>query len=302
MSKASAPGKTILFGEHAVVYGYPALVCAVDARLITTLKPAKESWLEVPAIGRNDSLDNPLEVYQFYKRGIELLGIEPVHIHVDSQFPISAGMGSSAAMACSFMQAASDLAGLNLSKEQIREKAHEMEKVVHGNPSGVDTSISTYGGLLEFRKGNDPARFTSGANLPLLIGYTGKEGMTKVTVAHVRELFEKDKRAITRIFEEIHDIEQQAKTRLLAGEMDLIGPLMDRNHALLQQLGVSSLELDRLVQAAKDAGAQGAKLTGGGGGGCMIALGGEEVAKALGAAGGQVIETGLSKDGVRSER
>jgi len=301
MSKASAPGKTILFGEHAVVYGFPALVCAVNSRLITTLEPAEKSWLTVPAVERNDSLDNPLEIYQFYKKGMELAEIGPVRISVEAQFPISAGMGSSAAMACSFFQAASDLAGQKLSAEQIRQKAHEMEKVVHGSPSGVDTSISAYGGFIEFTKGQPPKPIKTDIDLPLIIGYTGKRGRTKETVAHVRDLLAQDEAGTNAIFEEIGKIVNQAKDHILKSEIEPLGPLMDRNHELLKKLGVSSPELDNLIKVAKDAGALGAKLTGGGGGGCMIALGDDKVAKAIEAAGGTIVSTSISKDGVRSE-
>ncbi|MFH1786892.1 MAG: mevalonate kinase [archaeon] len=301
VSKASAPGKLILFGEHAVVYGVPSIVCAIGKRIFATVEPAKKSSLEFDSISISSPLDGELELLKFFKRGVGLIGKE-AKIRIDSQIPIGAGLGSSAAMACSFLKAASAEFGLNLGTAQIAEYALEMEKIVHGTPSGVDPAVSANGGFIEFQKGViTPLKPT---NLPLIIGYTGKERSTKQTVSHVAELHREKPEMTGKIFSQIHEIVRKAKAEIQQASPDLgkIGKLMTRNHELLQKLEVSSAELDKLVGAALEAGAHGAKLTGAGGGGCMVALGGPEVSEAIKNSGGIVIESGISKEGVRDER
>jgi len=295
MSMASAPGKVILFGEHSVVYGKPALVGALSARVHASVAKADSSSLSIPELGLSGSMGKKT-IHRFFASGIKDLGIGDVKIEITSGFPIGAGLGSSSAMACAFLQAASDEFSLSLGREQIRQKAHAMETVIHGNPSGIDTAISTSGGFIRYEGGKiTPLQLP---DLPLIIGYTNKSGDTGKTVAHVRELYESDRASAQATLDKMGEIAEKA-----ANEKDLgkLGELMNQNHALLQELGVSSPELDKLVQAARAAGAYGAKLTGGGGGGCMIALGSRNVADAISGAGGTPIDVKLSRRGVESE-
>lgn len=296
----SAPGKIILFGEHAVVHGRPALVGAISARLHTTISSAESSCLSIPKIGVDSPLTTEKPLYRFYSRGIELMEAGPLSIKISSEFPIGAGLGSSAAMACSFVTAASKAAGTKLTPEEIKNKAHEMEKVIHGNPSGVDTAVIAFGGFLRYQQGKFENLKTP--HMPLTIGYTGKSGDTRETVANVKELLEASPEKTGKILDEIGGIAEKAQEMLYTKNHKKLGGLMDRNHELLQELGVSSPELDNLVVAAKDAGAYGAKLTGGGGGGCMVALGPDgmaeaTIAEAIKNAGGVPIKVSMSSRG-----
>jgi len=297
---SSAPGKIILFGEHAVVHGKPALVGAISARLHTAIKPAKESVLKIPDInieGKIEASSNQeAPLFRFYSKGLELFDTGPLEIKVTSEFPIGAGLGSSAAMACSFAMAASKKIGKPLTKEEIKNHAHEMEKVIHGNPSGVDTTVISFGGFLRYQTGEFQTLETP--SLPLVVGYTGRSGDTKETVAHVKKLLEEEPEETGALLDGIGNIVDEAQEILHTSNYGAIGNLMNRNHEILQTLGVSSPELDSLVKAARDAGAYGAKLTGGGGGGCMIALGGDETAEAIKNAGGLSIIVNLSPRGV----
>ena len=292
--KASAPGKIIISGEHAVVHGKPAIAGAISSRVYTTLEEG-EGILSIPQLNIDSPLDSEGSIFAFFRRGFELLKKKPLTIKIDCDFPIGAGLGSSAAMACSFLKALEP----DLTNERIQQLAHEMEKIVHGNPSGVDTAISTNGGLIRFQSGEImplPVR-----NLPILVGYTRMPGNTKKTVSKVQKLLE-EKPETKKILDNIEDITLRCEEAILRGNQSLLGELLTENHELLRELGVSTPELDRLVKVALKAGALGAKLTGGGGGGCIIALSGEEkVVEAIRNSGGTVIKTRLSDAGVRWE-
>ena len=299
MSRASAPGKVILFGEHAVVYGKPALVGALSSRLFLTLTKAEASHLEIAKVGIDAPIPGEKPIQKFFEAGINLLKIPPISIEIESEFPIGAGLGSSGAMACAFLQAASDTFGIGLTRDQICTHAHQLEKIIHGNPSGIDTAISTFGGFLSYQAGsisNLPL-----PDLPLTLGYTNKSGETGRTVARVRSLYESDQAGTQKILDGIGNITEEAAGAIENSDLKKLGNLMNENHELLDQLGVSSPELNRLVTAALDAGAYGAKLTGGGGGGCIVAIGGEEVEEAIANAGGTPISIKLSERGVESE-
>lgn len=187
----------------------------------------------------------------------------------------------------------------DLSSKEVARLATEMEKSVHGNPSGVDPAVSSSGGLIEFAKGN--ITHLGFRELPLIIGYTGIRGNTIETVSHVRSLVDKDP-SMMDVIRKVGSLTLSAKDALLGNDLNKLGSLMTENHSLLQKLEVSCPELDALVDAAISAGALGAKLTGGGGGGCMIALSGsDDVALAIEEAGGQVIRASAEKQGVRAE-
>lgn len=300
--QASAPGKVILFGEHAVVYGKHAIAGALGLRANVTLSPARESSLEIADLEIDSPIAqdaNPGSLHCFFKAGIDLLDLPPVRIVVDSDVPIGGGLGSSAAMACAFLKAAGALKKIELGPQELWKKAQEMEKVFHGTPSGIDAAVSAHGGMIEFCAGKI-SRFEC-PEVPLLIGDTGVSKNTKQNVSRVRILYDSDRQKTEAILDEIDRISLAGKQALVRNDLKALGKLMGRNHALLKKLGVSSSELDDLVSAAVKAGALGAKMTGGGGGGCMIAVAQEldAVSKAIEDAGGKVLETKFALAGAR---
>ncbi|MEZ0395430.1 MAG: mevalonate kinase [Anaerolineales bacterium] len=308
MFQASAPGKIILFGEHAVVYGRPALaapVTEVQATATVSGTPRPGAWLEAPGIGLRSELsrlapDHPLAAAV---RGVfSALGVShppncTVRIH--SSIPVASGLGSGAAVSVALIRALSAFLSRPLSDEQVNALAFEVEKLHHGTPSGIDNTVVTYGQSVYFRRGKPIERLKVGMPFPLVIGDTGIPAPTKDAVAGVRKLWESDRRRWESVFDRIEAIVLAARRALEGGDLRLLGTLMDDNHALLQELSVSSPELDRLVEAARRSGALGAKLSGGGRGGNMIALAepqrAEAVAAALQSAGArQTIVTTIS--------
>ena len=292
--KASAPAKVILSGEHSVVYGKPAIALAVSPRIYVSLSEG-EPFLSFPSLNVSGPLSSEGSLFSFFRRGFEVANIPQCRVDVSSDFPVGAGLGSSAAMACSFLKAALP----NLESSEIGSLANEMERTVHGNPSGVDSAVCSSGGLIEFVRGAiSPLEFHE---FPLIIGYTGVRGDTLEAVSGVKRLLEQDPLMIKKI-NEMGELTLSVKKALLSGDLSLLGSLMTENHALLKQIGVSSSELDALVDAAISAGALRAKLTGGGKGGCMIALSdSEEVFDAISSSGGKPMKAFISKQGVRLE-
>ncbi len=301
MIQASAPGKVILFGEHAVVYGKHAIASAIGLRATVTLSPAKEPSLDIADLEIDSPLSpsKPGSLQDFFQTGIKIMGIPPVRIVVDSDVPIGSGLGSSAAMACAFLKAASAMKKLELTPQELWANAQKMETVFHGTPSGIDAAVAVHGGMLEFCAGKI-SHFQS-KELPLIIGDTGVSKNTKQTVSNVRRLYDAQREGTEKILAEIDQISLAGKKALLENGLKALGKLMNKNHILLKKLGVSSPELDALVSSAVKAGAFGAKMTGGGGGGCMIAIAEDTapVIRAIEEAGGTVLETSFSLSGAR---
>jgi mevalonate kinase len=286
MISASAPGKIILFGEHAVVYGRPALavpVTQVQATAIVRPRSKPGILIDAPSIGLHSELsqlpsDHPLAAAitkTLSSSFLQNTGKERrdgLTIHIESTIPVASGLGSGAAVSVAVIRALSSFASLSLSDEQVNAIAYEVEKLHHGTPSGIDNTVITYAKPVYFVKGKMIETLCVGAPFTIVIADTGISAPTKESVGDVRKLWETDKRQWEPVFDEIGAIADQAREKIVGGKWEDLGPLMDRNHALLQNLTVSSPELDRLVEASRQAGALGAKLSGGGRGGNMIAL------------------------------
>ncbi len=281
---ATAPGKIILFGEHAVVYGEPAIAVPVSSTQAKAIVSARiqgktgEIWIEAPDISLSAPIDQ-LDVDHPLRTAIQIVigdkdldQVPACKIQITSEMPPSSGLGSSAAISTAIIRAFSAFLGNRLSDEQVSDLAFTVEKIHHGTPSGIDNTVISYQKPIYYRKG-DPFEFlTVGEAFTILVAYSGKPGNTREAVEGVRERWEKDPDQYNRIFSRIGAISQTAKGFIEEGNPDQLGPLMDENHELLCKLGVSSAELDQLVLAAKKAGALGAKLSGGGLGGHIIAL------------------------------
>ena len=279
--KSSAPGKVILFGEHAVVYGYPALaapVLQVHADVQVSDSPRAGIWIEAPDIDLHTELnmlasDHPLSA--IIHKLLFILSIDPfptLHIRIDSTIPVASGLGSGAAVSVALIRALSTYIGHPFSDEQTNELAFEMEKLHHGTPSGIDNTVITYARPVYFVKGQPLEIFKVGKPFTLVIGDTGIRAPTRESVGDVRKLWEGDKEKWEKVFTTIGEIVNQARIMIGKGKTEKLGELMDQNHTLLQEMTVSSPELDKLVLGARNAGALGAKLSGGGRGGNMIAL------------------------------
>ena len=323
-SKASAPAKIILFGEHFVVYDKPAVVIAIDRRAYVTVKPRSDSKIVIKSAAINASgaftsngeyqpieggLENEARFKPIYLIAKNLLASSSeetgLNIEITSSIPIAAGLGSSAAVAAASAAAIGNLLEINLTKNDIFRLALEAEKLVHGNPSGVDPAISTYGGALLYRKSEGIKRLNIESDLPLAVGNTGVERATGDMVSHVSRLRNQYPTVVDRIMDAGSAIASLGVEALKSGDLKTLGDLMNMNHALLCALGVSNQAIERLITAARRSGALGAKLTGAGGGGCIIALSTpnkvHQVVEAIRHAGGEAFATTKALEGVRIE-
>lgn len=319
--KASAPGKVILFGEHSVVYRGPAVVLAIDRRVHVSVEPREDELLFVDAsslglsgffngekytslVGGSIGEERLKPIWVAAKGVMERLGRRiGINLSVTSEFPIAVGLGSSAAAAVATVAAVGELLEGRLISEEISLLAFEAEKVVHGMPSGIDNTIATYGGGLVYEKGREAEQLRGLGDVPFVIGNTGVSRSTGQLVGRVGELRERNRMVVDSILDTISRVAQLGRDALLEGDLLRVGELMNINHGLLWALGVSSPELDRLVNAALNAGALGAKLTGAGGGGCMISLAIPEridgISDAIGRSGGFPLRVRVSNSGVR---
>ena len=193
-------------------------------------------------------------------------------IEISSTIPVASGLGSGAAVSVALIRALSSHLGHPITNEQVNALAYEIEKIHHGTPSGIDNTVITYAKPVFFVKGQSIETFQVGKPFTIVIGNTGISAPTKEAVGDVRALWEADKARWEKVFDKIGEIVKKAKEKTESGKWEELGDLMNANHSLLQEMTVSSPELDRLINAARKAGALGAKLSGGGRGGNMIAL------------------------------
>ena len=280
---SKAPGKTILFGEHAVVYGYPAIAVPIDAvQVRVTILPAITKNQSIIKIRNNNWHEDipfaELDEYDPIRISIENVCAhikhKPPHFEmiISSSIPIAAGLGSSAALAVAITKGVSQFLGTYLSNDEINALAYKSEKVQHGSPSGIDNSVITFGKPILFRKTEPISQIEIKSSIHIILADTGKRILTKEVVALVKQSLEKEPEFFKPILAEIGDVVEEAVKALLYGEIKKIGNLMVRNHIALKKLGVSSIELDRLVESALKNGAFGAKLCGGGKGGYIVAI------------------------------
>jgi mevalonate kinase len=205
-------------------------------------------------------------------------------VTVTSTIPIARGLGSGAAVATAVARALAGYWGYAPQPEEISRLVYEVEKLHHGTPSGIDNTVIAYEQPVYFVRGEGASRLAVGASFDLVIADTGVASSTRAVVGDVRRRWEADRERYEGLFDEIGAVARLAKSAIQRGDRRAVGRLMNENHALLVALGVSSAELDRLVAAARAAGAWGAKLSGAGRGGNMLALVEPEQAPAVAAA------------------
>ena len=281
MSKAAAPGKIILFGEHAVVYGQPALAVPVtqvqaEVRIDRIFSPGIR--INAPNIQLNEKLDalaptHPLAAtVRNTLHALEVDSLNSVAILIRSSIPVASGLGSGAAVSVAIVRALATHLQKELTDEQVSALAFETEKLYHGTPSGIDNTVVTYAKPVYFVKGQPIELLQVKHPFTIVIGDTGIPASTKESVRDVRIQHHKKPDRYETLFATIGSIAKTARQLIESGMPESLGPLMDENHAMLRSMKVSSPELDHLVEAARERGALGAKMSGGGRGGNMIAL------------------------------
>ncbi len=313
-SIASAPAKVILFGEHAVVYNKLALVCAINKRIYVEASFLENNIVEIFSDYYNSLERYSLKELDIFKKGdryryvrkavalfFENFDVKSgIRLNITSEIPPASGLGSSASVSVATILAMMDLFNINADYKKVAELAYETELSVQGIASRTDSTIATYGGII-FINGDKFERLT--AELPLIVAHTGMEKSTKFMVEKVRSLREKYPSIVDRIIDAIGEITKTARDKILLRDYN-IGELMNINQSLLRALGVSNERIDEMVKIARKCGAEGAKITGAGGGGCIIAYTRkniEEVYRGLSRASNFVIRTNISNSGARIE-
>ncbi len=302
MTLASASGKAILFGEHAVVYGQPAIAVPLSHIRATVQiehldKGTTGVLIDAPDISqsywlREADRDDPLA--SAVRLTLDELGVKApfdAHLAIHSELPIASGLGSSAAVSVAVTRALSAHLMKPLEVETISKIAYAIECIHHGTPSGIDNTVVAYEKPVYFIREHQPEVLQISAPLNLVIGDTGVSMRTTIPVSLLRERWEKDPGKYGGWFEEIGEIVIEARTMLKTGSIDSLGDLMNQNQMLLEDMGLSSLELQRLISAARESGALGAKLSGAGMGGIMLALVEPDTAP--------IVETALRKAGAK---
>lgn len=279
-SIASAPGKVILFGEHFVVYGTKAILCSIDKRIKVTSQLIDERKIRIKSDIGNVEVDvesalndsDPMRPFVYLaahtlKKFKKNAGIE---IKIESEIPPGIGLGSSSA---SCVAAAASIIGLfeKLSKEEILKMAIEAERTIFKNTSGADCSVCTFGGLAEYDIKNGFKKIISKADFDLVIANSKQSHLTSEVVERVRKFKEKNEELFASLYKQESSLIQDALLSLQKNDLLTLGSIMTKNQVFLEQIGVSTDKLNLLVREAKKT-SFGAKITGAGGGGCIIVL------------------------------
>ena len=265
-------GKIIFFGEHFVVYGAPAIAGGISSSAI----------VEVKKSDKNRIITDQKVVQELSLNGIQrvLTSLGVTHkydVHLKGDLPTYGGLGSSAAFCVALTRAIAQENDVSLTDEEINRHAYEGEKAFHGNPSGIDNIMATYGGVVEFKRGKTQSEnkfelLHIKKPLHLVISFSGKYSATAKMVEGVRKFKEQDGLEFSQLMDEYLDLLVEGRKSLENGDIKEIGKLMDSNQSLLSEIGVSDELNDKIIEVAREEDALGAKVTGGGGGGCCIAL------------------------------
>lgn len=266
-------------GEHAVVYGRPAIAVPLPrlrARATARFDPNAEDvtvrCARGPIVSLTRDPEHPLA--RTVALALEALGASPTHIRaeLDSAIPVASGLGSGASVSTAIVRALADLLGRDLPPERLSPIVYEIERIHHGTPSGIDNTVVVYERPVYFVKGQEPRFLAPGAALHLVLADTGVASATREAVAAFRRLRQSRPDMVEARLDTIGELVDRARDALTAGDAPRLGQLLDAVHEVLAELDVSNEALDRLVAAARAAGALGAKLTGAGRGGHAIAL------------------------------
>jgi len=320
---ATAPAKTILLGEHFVVLGEQAIAMAISLNSEVNVERRGDSSIYIRSLSLSTSGTFKNDEFKLERGGEEARKVlEPskmvaeavcqyvkclnigFNIEIDSKIPVAVGLGSSAATAVSTIAAVAESLEAKLRRDEICDLAFVPERRIHEKPSGIDQTTSTYGGVILYKPSKGFASIPMRQELPIVVGNSGKARSTGEQVAKVRKLLEKRRDFVTHLAKNAGELSTKAVDAIKGGDLRTLGELMISNHEILRKVGVSTQSLDRLVQASLKAGALGAKLTGAGGGGCIIALTEKDaqqaVADAIEESGGKAYIVEMDKSGVRA--
>ena len=301
MVKYSAPGKIFLFGEHAVVYEKRAIACAIDLRTTVEITSAKSGGMHIQSSAFRDEPDKNEYIKTAINKFGRLANIDGINVRVYSDIPVASGLGSSAAVSIATIAALNDEYGTKMSLDEIAFMGYQTELEVQGAASPTDTFVSTMGGtvIVPDRKKLPPI------SCGVVVGYTGITKSTPRMVSRVKSLKEKYPEVIEGIMDCIGDMSTRGEMLVTNNDYRSIGELMNINQGLLDAIGVCIPELSDQVNAARAQGAYGAKITGAGGGGCMVAICDQGlcagIASAIGRSCGDSFITRPTAEGVRKE-
>lgn len=299
---ASAPGKLMIMGEHAVVYGYPCIVSAVNKYLTVKINISKEKKDIIITPGFSDN--------RFVKEALisfrdKFSLKESIVLKTRSELG-NFGLGSSAAVTVAILKALAKIFSLPLSRKELFNFAYKIVQKVQGIGSGFDVAAAIYGGTIYFSKRGEVIESLPTSGMNLVVGYSGVKAETVSLVNLVRQKRRDYPKGIEEIFRNIAELVEKAKMAILTKDWERLGTLMNFNQDYLENLGVSNEKLNSMILAAKNAGAYGAKLSGAGGGDCMIALVSKKtedsIKKAIEKVGGEMVDVKVGTEGVKIEQ
>ncbi len=282
-SKASAPGKVILFGEHFVVYGVKAILCAIDKRITVTSEKTQSKkisiksnidYLELEPNKPLSEINSPLKPFYFLADKMlqnQNVGIE---INIESDIPLGVGLGSSSACCVAGAASITKLFG-DVSKEKILELAIEAEKTIFQNTSGADCTVCTYGGIMEYDKKNGFSKIESESNVHLVIANSNIEHSTDTVVKKVKRLQDENEKEFSKLCNNETKLIGEVLELLKENNIIELGQKINQNQEYLEAIGVSNEKLRDMIQVGQKS-SLGAKITGAGGGGCIFSLTDEE--------------------------
>ncbi|OGK20137.1 mevalonate kinase [Candidatus Roizmanbacteria bacterium RIFCSPHIGHO2_02_FULL_37_13b] len=290
MISSSAPGKLVVFGEHAVVFGYPCIVMAIDKKISISIEKSEADRDEIvlPENIDNYLIKKTLEIFRNKFRTNKFL-----RIISKSEFSEKLGLGSSSASVVAMIRALSKFYNLHLSSSDIFELSHRAVLSVQPDNSGTDIAAAVYGGILYYQKPGQ-IKIISHGRLPLIVAYSGQKAKSADMIKQVKSLFKRRRKTLLQLFIKMENIVNEATDAIEKNNFIKLGELMNINHQLLKDLNVSTTKLDKMVEAAISSGAWGAKLSGAGGGDCIIVLVSDskkdDVCKSIKKVGGKIIK------------
>jgi mevalonate kinase len=278
-SKASAPGKVILFGEHFVVYGVKAILCSINKRVTVTAEKTSERKISINSeIGKlvlepNKSIleiNSPLKPFYYLANKAIENEDTGIHIEIDSEIPLGAGLGSSSACCVAGSAAIFKLFG-EISKEEILKRAIEAERTIFENTSGADCTVCTYGGVMEYDKNRGFKKIEDEPNFQLVIANSNIEHSTQSMVFKVKEFENKNKEEFSRLLNLESKLVEDVLKLVKEKKIKEIGKKMNQNQEYLETIGISNNELTKMIKIGQES-SFGAKITGSGGGGCIFTI------------------------------
>jgi mevalonate kinase len=278
-SIASAPGKVILFGEHFVVYGVKAILCSINKRVTVTAEKTSERKISINSkIGKLEiepdkpisEINSPLKPFYYLANKAVENKDTGIHIQIDSEIPLGAGLGSSSACCVAGAAAIFKLFG-DISKEEILKLAIEAERTIFENTSGADCTVCTYGGIMEYDKNNGFKKIEYEPNFQLAIINSNIEHSTQSMVSKVKEFENKNKEEFSRLLNLESKLVEDVLKLVKENKIQEIGEKMNQNQEYLENIGISNNELTKMIKTGQES-SFGAKITGSGGGGCIFAL------------------------------